>query len=239
MTLGVVVLLSALGAGAGGVAVPWVIRRLPEPAHSEAAPGEDPKPLYVDVAARRGLAVGAAATSAVLAALVALVLGADPWLVAVVPVVPACVALAVVDWHTRLLPSRIVLAATTYAAVVALLLWPLTGDPDDLLRAAIGMVATWALYALLWFVYPAGMGYGDVRLAALIGLVLGHVGWAELLVGVYTGFLVFGLPGLLLALVRWDRKLLKTAFPFGPFMLVGALLGLLLGPWVAAGLGFG
>jgi len=239
MTLGVVALLSALGAGAGGLAVPWLIRRLPEPAHSEAAPDEDPKPLYVDVAAKRGLAVGAAATSAVLAALVALVLGADPWLVAVVPVVPACVALAVVDWHTRLLPSRIVLAATTYAALVALLLWPLTGDHRDLLRAAIGMVATWAVYALLWFVYPVGMGYGDVRLAALIGLVLGHVGWAELLIGVYSGFLVFGLPGLLLALVRWDRKLLKTAFPFGPFMLVGALLGLLLGPWVAAHLGFG
>ena len=69
------------------------------------------------------------------------------------------------------------------------------------------------------------MGFGDVRLAALLGLALGHVGWAELLVGVYSGFLVFGLPGLLLALVRWDRALLRTAFPFGPFMLVGALLG--------------
>lgn len=239
MTLGLVVLLCALAAGAGGLGAPRLIGRLPEPERSEAAPGEEPKPLYVDVAATRGLAVGSAAASAVAAALVALRLGADPWLVALVPVVPACVALAVVDWHTRLLPSRIVLAATTYAGVVALLLWPVTGDHRDLLRAAIGMVATWAVYALLWFVYPAGMGYGDVRLAALIGLVLGHVGWAELVVGVYTGFLVFGLPGLLLALLRWDRSLLRTAFPFGPFMLVGALLGLLLGPWLATGLGWG
>ncbi len=239
MTLGVVALLCALAAGAGGLAVPWLIGRLPEPEHSEAAPGEDPKPLYVDVAARRGLAVGAAATSAVLAALVALALGPDPWLVALVPLVPTCVSLAFVDWHTRLLPSRIVLPATTYAAIVALLLWPLTGDYHDLVRAAIGMVATWGVYALLWFIYPRGMGYGDVRLAALVGLALGHVGWAELLVGVYTGFLVFGLPGLLLALVRWDRKLLRTAYPFGPFMLLGALLGLLVGPWVSGYLGFG
>ncbi len=232
-----VVVAAAVVAGLLGALVPRAVAALPEPEHSEAAPGEDPKPLYVDVAARPRFAAWAGATSAVVAALVALRLGSDPWLVALVPVVPACVALAVVDWHTRLLPKRIVLPATAYSLVVALVLWPLTGDQADLLRGVVGMAATWAVYGVLWFVYPAGMGYGDVRLAALIGLSLGHLGWAELLSGVYAGFLIFGLPGLLLALLRWDRTLLKTAFPFGPFMLVGALLGLLLGPWLAALLG--
>ena len=53
-----------------------------------------------------------------------------------------------------------------------------------------------SVYWLLWFLHSAGMGFGDVRLAALLGFSLGHVGWPELGVGMYAGFLVFGvLPG--------------------------------------------
>ena len=234
MSPALVATASTVVAGLLGLLVPRLVAVLPEPERSEAAPGEDPKPLYVDVAARPALAWWAAAASAGLALVLALALGPDPWLVALVPLVPVCVALAVVDWHTRLLPSRIVLPATAYAVVVAVVLWPVTGDADDLVRAAIGLVVARSFYWLLWFIHSAGMGFGDVRLAALVGLLLGHVGWAELVVGMYAGFLVFGLPGLVLALVRWDRSLLKTAFPFGPFMLVGAVIGVLTGPWVAA-----
>jgi leader peptidase (prepilin peptidase)/N-methyltransferase len=229
-----VVTVSAAVAGLLGLLVPRAVAALPEPERSEAAPGEDPKPLYVDVAARPGLAWWAAGASAVSAAIVALALGDELWLVALVPLVPVCVTLAVVDWHTRLLPSRLVLPATAYAVVVALVLWPVTGSADDLVRAAIGLAVARGFFWLLWFIHAAGMGFGDVRLAALLGIALGYLGWAELLTGIYSGFLVFGLPGLLLALVRWDRSLLKTAFPFGPFMLGGALIGLLCGPWVAA-----
>jgi leader peptidase (prepilin peptidase)/N-methyltransferase len=230
----VVVAVSAVVAALLGLLVPRMVAALPEPEHSEAAPGEDPKPLYVDVAARPALAWWVALSSAAVAALVSLALGPDPWLVALVPLAPVCVALAVVDWHTRLLPSRIVLPATGYVLLVGLVLWPVTGDSDDLVRAAIGLVVARSFYWLLWRIHSAGMGFGDVRLAALAGFALGYVGWPEFIVGMYAGFLVFGLPGLLLALVRWDRSLLKTAFPFGPFMLVGALIGLLTGPWVAA-----
>ena len=59
---------------------------------------------------------------------------------------------------------------------------------------------------MLWFVNPRGMGYGDVRLSGVLGLALGSLGWGELFVGLYSGFLIFALPGLLLALVRWDRE---------------------------------
>ncbi|MGZ5404428.1 MAG: prepilin peptidase [Nocardioides sp.] len=229
-----VILGCATVAGFGGLLVPWLIRALPEPATSEAAPGEDPKPPYVDVGLRPGLAWQSALAAAVVGAVVGATLGRDWWLVALVPLVPVCVALAVVDWHTRLLPTRIVLPATAYVLVVALAGWARSGDPDDLVRAAIGLVIARSAYWLLWFIHSAGMGFGDVRLAALLGFSLGHVGWGELLVGMYAGFLVFGLPGLLLALVKWDRALLKSAFPFGPFMLVGALVGLVLGPAAAA-----
>jgi leader peptidase (prepilin peptidase)/N-methyltransferase len=126
----------------------------------------------------------------------------------------------------------IVLPATAYALVAGVAGWPLTGDPGDLVRAAIGLVIARSVYWLLWFLHSAGMGFGDVRLAALLGFSLGHVGWPEFGVGMYAGFLVFGVPGLLLALVKWDRALLKTAFPFGPFMIAGALLGLAVGPVV-------
>ena len=82
---------------------------------------------------------------------------------------------------------------------------------------------------MLWWVDSAGLGFGDVRLAALLGLELAWFGWAELAVGTYAAFLVFGVPGLLVALWRRDRRLLRTALPFGPAMLLGALVGLAAG----------
>jgi leader peptidase (prepilin peptidase)/N-methyltransferase len=223
----------AVLAGLGGLLVPRLIRALPEPAPAEPVPGEYPKPPYAEVGARPGLTWQCALAAAVVGALVGGVVGRDWWLVALVPLVPVGVALAVVDWHTRLLPSRIVLPATAYVLLVAVVGWAVSGDHDDLVRAAIGLVAARSVYWLLWFIHSAGMGFGDVRLAALLGFSLGHVGWGELAVGMYAGFLVFGLPGLLLALVKWDRALLRTAFPFGPFMLVGALVGLVTGPAAA------
>ncbi|HEX6150191.1 A24 family peptidase [Nocardioides sp.] len=223
----------AAGAGVAGLLVPWLVRRLPEPERDESAEGEPSKPLYADLGARPGLAWKSALASAVGAALVAASVGNDWWLVVLVPLVPVCVALSFIDWHTRLLPAVIVLPATAYAVLAGLAGWPLTGDPDDLVRAALGLVIARSVYWLLWFIHSAGMGFGDVRLAALLGFALGHVGWGEFGVGMYAGFLVFGVPGLVLALLRWDRTLLKTAYPFGPFMILGALLGLLVGAAVA------
>jgi leader peptidase (prepilin peptidase) / N-methyltransferase len=226
-------LACGLLAGLLGLLVPWLVRALPEPLLDESAPDEDPKPLYVEVGSRPGLWWRSALAAAVAGALVGAMLGWDWWLVGLVPLVPVCVALAVIDWHTRLLPSRLVLPATAYVVATALAGWAVTGDHDDVLRAGIALLVARSVYWVLWFVHSAGMGFGDVRLSALLGFALGHVGWAEFAVGMYAGFLVFGLPGLLLAIVKRDRSFLKSAFPFGPFMIVGALLGLLVGPAVA------
>jgi len=117
--------------------------------------------------------------------------------------------------------------------------WPLTEDPDALVRGLIGMVGARAVFWALWFIRQAGMGFGDVRLSALLGFVLAYLGWAEYAVGLYSGFLVFGLPGLALAVVKRDRRLLKKAYPFGPFMLLGALLGILVGSSLLDGLAVG
>jgi leader peptidase (prepilin peptidase)/N-methyltransferase len=157
-------------------------------------------------------------------------------LVGLVALVPVGVALAVIDWHTRLLPSRIVLPATAAAVLLGCLGWAVTGDRDDLVRGLLGLLAVRSFYWLLWRVNATGMGFGDVRLAGLMGFVLGHLGWGELLLGTYAPFLIFGLPGLLLAVLRRDRALLRKAYPFGPSMLVGAVVGIALGEQLLAGL---
>ncbi|HSE08200.1 MAG TPA: A24 family peptidase [Nocardioidaceae bacterium] len=192
---------------------------------------EDPKELYVDLAAHPGLAQKSALASALAAGVVGARLGWDPALLVWAYLVPVGVALAFIDWRTRLLPTKVI--APSYAVVVALTLVAalVSGDWDSLIRAGWGWLIAGATFFVLWFVYPRGMGYGDVRLSGLLGISLGYLGWAELLTGIYAGFLIGGVGGLLLSLLRIvDRK----AYPFGPFMLVGALVGVLAGPYVAA-----
>ncbi|QWF20313.1 A24 family peptidase [Nocardioides sp. LMS-CY] len=222
------VVAAALGAvvcGVAGLGVPALISRIPEPA--SAAPDDPPR--YTPVAARPGLAWRAALVSAAAGGLVGASLGLVWPLLYLLPLVPVAVALGVVDLHTHLLPTRVIwptLGATALLAVVAALL---DGDGDALVRAAVGGLIVFVCFHALWWVYPAGMGYGDVRLSALVGFALGYLGWAELVVGVYGAFLVFALLGVVRALVRRDRGALRTPLPFGPFLLVGALGGVTLG----------
>lgn len=236
--------LAALAAGLGGLAtgplVPRMIARLPEPEPEpqEAAADaeepeepvepvelEEPKEPYADIAARPGLAWKAALAAGAAAAALGLVLGWDVSLLVVLPLVPVGVALAVIDWRTRLLPTRLV--APSYLVTLGTLLaaWLLDGrDLHDLERAALGWLVYGGMFFVLWFVYPRGLGYGDVRLAGVLGLALGWVGWSELLLGIWSGLLLGGVLGGLLSLVTRRRD-----YPFGPFMLLGALLGVVLG----------
>jgi len=244
-------LMAAVGAVLGWF-VPALVARIPEPepemsaeeagsagdgpAESETqsvepAVPEEPKERYDAIAALPGLAWKSALASAVIGGLVGARVGWDPALLVWAYLVPVGVALAVVDWRTRLLPTKVI--APSYAAVVALTLLAgaLSGDWDSVVRAGWGWLIAGGTFFVLWFIYPRGMGYGDVRLSGLLGIALGYLGWGELLTGVYAGFLLGGVGGLLLSLLRIvDRK----AYPFGPFMLVGAVVGVLAGPGVAA-----
>lgn len=230
-----------------GLLVPRLVAAVPEPAPrdepaeepADADPTEeagaedtteDPKPLYADLAARPRLGVLAGLVSLVSGALVGAATGWDWPLVWLVPLVPVAVALSYIDWHTRLLPRLVVLPATLAAVVAVVAVGLATDERDALVRALVAMLAVRSFFWLLWFVRSAGMGFGDVRLAALVGLVLGWVGWGTVAIGVWVGFVAFAVPGLLLAVVRRDRSLLKQAFPFGPFMAGGALVGLVWGP---------
>ena len=241
-------LLGLLVAGLGGLLVPALVARVPEPAPKEpdgsTAPEEDaplaspadaepPKMLYADIAARPGLGWRSAVVAVASGGLIGAATGLDWPLLWLVPLVPVGVALSVIDWHTRLLPRVIVVPATLAAIVLVAVFGLATGEREALVRALLGLVLARSFFWVLWFVRSAGMGFGDVRLAAPIGLVLGWVGWGALAIGLWAGFMAFVVPALVVIVGRRDRTLLKRSFPFGPFMVVGALVGLVWGTALA------
>lgn len=221
--------LSTAAIGAiGGLLLPRLIAALPEPAPG-AADGTD-KVAYAVLAGRPRLGLWCAVAAAVSCALVAVALGWSAALPMWLYLGVVGVALAYVDWCTRLLPTRLIAPSYLVIALLALLASAIGGDWSALLRAALGWALCGGLYFLLWFVYPKGMGYGDVRLSGVLGIALGWLGTAELIVGLYAGFLLGAVVGGGLALLGIvDRK----RYAFGPFMLAGALVGALWGDAVA------
>ena len=141
------------------------------------------------------------------------------------------VALALIDLDTRRLPNVIVLPSYLVAAALLGLAAVVDGDWSRLGRAALGGAALFSFYFLLVLIYPKGMGFGDVKLAGVLGLYLGWVGWGALLVGAFLGFLLGGLLGGLLMVVGKAGR--KTAIPFGPWMLAGALIAVFVGERLA------
>jgi len=100
------------------------------------------------------------------------------------------------------------------------------GSWSALLRAVIAAAAAFGLAALLAATIPEGLGFGDVKLLALLGLVLGWIGWGVLLAGVFLGLLTGALVSLVLLATR--RAALRTPVPFGPPLLTGAVIALAL-----------
>ncbi len=213
--------------GAGGLLAPRLIGRVPEPPPDPEAPTDAPaKEAYAAISGRPGLAWKTAAAGLVAGALVGGHLGWTWPLLYLVPLVPVLIALAVIDWRTHLLPTAVLWPTTLAMAALVVVTWAIAGATDDLIRAGWGFLIAYGTFFLLWFVYPKGLGYGDVRLAGVLGLALGYLGWGELVVGLYAGFLLGGLGGGVLSVLKVvERK----AFPFGPFMVAGALAGVLWG----------
>ncbi len=140
------------------------------------------------------------------------------------------VALALIDLDTHRLPDALVLPSyVAMAALLTLASWNPTGTSDwgALARAGIGAAAMFVVYFALVLVYPAGMGFGDVKLAGVLGMVLGWYGWSALAVGFFLPFVLGGLFALGLIAVRKATR--KSGVPFGPWMVLGAGLGIVLG----------
>ena len=224
--LGAVLVGSVVFGAVAGSALPRVIRSLPDPAPANGSA----QVSYQKLSRRPGLGWGFATAGALTCGWVALSLGRSAVLLAWLYVAVVGVLLAWIDWRTRLLPTRII--APSYAAVAMLLVLASAIDQDwtAMLHAALGWALGGGTFLVMWFTYPKGLGYGDVRLAGLLAMALAWVGWPEFAVGMYAGFLLGGLVGGALVLARVvDRR----RYPFGPFMVLGALVGLAFGQAIA------
>jgi leader peptidase (prepilin peptidase) / N-methyltransferase len=136
----------------------------------------------------------------------------------------AGVLLTVIDLQHRLLPNRVVLPSIGIGTAL-LALAALAGQEwSSLLRAMLGAVVLFSVFLVLALIAPRGMGMGDVKLAALLGLALGWVSWGAVLVGAAAGFVVQAVVAVLLLASR--RIGLRGELPFGPAMLLGAVLAL-------------
>jgi leader peptidase (prepilin peptidase)/N-methyltransferase len=130
------------------------------------------------------------------------------------------VQLARIDIEHHLLPNPLVLTLLTGGLLLLLAPGIFNQQSDDLLRAALGALILFAGYLVLGLISPRGIGMGDVKLAAPVGLYLGYLGWTQVLYGALLGFIVNGLVTVvILSQGRWTKA---PEVAHGPSML-GAL----------------
>lgn len=219
MSPGAVVLVSAAVAGLLALGVPALLRRLPEPV------ADPPEVPYATLAGWAPLLPLAVAVSAALAGLLAWRVEPTRLMVALVPLLPLCVLLAYVDWRVQRLPKAPILAATAVGLCLLAAEWLWTRDTAAVLGALAGLVIARSAFWLLWRMLPHAMGFGDVRLAALVGLVLGRLGWEQLAVGLWAGLAIFGVWGIGRAVAQRSRTAMREPLAYGPFMILGMLVG--------------
>lgn len=130
-------------------------------------------------------------------------------------------ALALIDLDVHRLPDVIVLPS--YLVLTALLL--IDWNPHALLRALEGAAALFAFYYLIAVIAKGAMGFGDVKLAGVLGGAMAYVSWGTLLTGAFLAFITGSVIGVLLMSVGKAGR--KTAIPFGPFMILGAIAAVL------------
>jgi len=131
------------------------------------------------------------------------------------------IALAAIDLDVMRLPDAIVLPSYLVAAVLLVPVAVLHDDWAAIIRGLVAAATLWMFYKLLALI-PRGMGGGDVKLAPLLGLYLGWLGWSAVAVGAFAAFLIGGIVGA--ALLVFRRAARKSRIPFGPYMLAGAFL---------------
>ena len=164
--------------------------------------------------------------AAVLSGVMLWAFGVDWVLVSVIPFVVFLSAMTVIDLRELRIPDKLTRPASV-AAIPLLGLSFLTDGLDvSLVGALLGALVMGAFYFILFFIYPAGMGFGDVKLAPIIGAQLGFFGWIPAARGVIAAYLIVG-PIAILLLV-FGRAHRKTGFPFGPFMAAGSVVALVL-----------
>ncbi|MFD3888323.1 prepilin peptidase [Streptomyces microflavus] len=199
------------------------------PAPAPVPPSGDDRPAPVPVPYAPGTL--APLVTVLACTVLAAATGARPELAGWLLLAPVAVLLATVDRRVHRLPDPLTLPL---AAAAVLLLGGaalLPGHAGSWTTALLGGPALGGFYFLLFLINPNGMGFGDVKLALALGVALGWYGWEVLFLGGFAGFLFGAAYGLGLVLLRRAGR--RTGIPFGPFMIAGALTGILLGALAA------
>lgn len=155
--------------------------------------------------------------------------GLDPVLPALLALAATGVVLSIVDLTEHRLPNAVLLPTLVVLAVPLVIASALSGEWMRLLWALAGGAGMFLFYFVLALISPAGMGMGDVKFAAPLGLVLGWFGWNVWLVGLAAGFIIGGVVSLVALALR--RVSIRGSIPFGPSMSAGALVAILV--WAA------
>ena len=164
-----------------------------------------------------------AGTAALFAAL-GVRFGADWALPAYLVLAASLLSISVIDLRLQIVPNRIVYP--TLAVAIPLLLGAalLHHDNGAIGTAAIGSIGAWVFLLVVHLIQPGGMGFGDVRLAAILGMYLGFLGVRLVLWGMLAGFLLGAVIGL--GLIVFGGRGRKEAVPFAPFLAAGTLLAI-------------
>lgn len=128
--------------------------------------------------------------------------------------------ITVIDLQLQIIPNRVVYPAIFLSIPLLILAALAHHDFSRLGQALIGATLAWLALLVIHLVSPGGMGFGDVRLSFLLGLFLGWLSYGHVITGIFLGFLLGAVVGLLLVAVRLRSR--ADHVPFGPFLAAGA-----------------
>jgi leader peptidase (prepilin peptidase)/N-methyltransferase len=191
---------------------PWALRGRRCPVCAEAVPRR-----YA------GVELGTAALFAALAVR----LGADAALPAFLVFFACLVSISVIDLQLQIIPNRIVYPTIAVSLPLLALAAVVKGDPARLGTALAGAGIAFGVLLVVHLISPAGMGFGDVRLAFILGLFLGWLSLGHVAIGLFLGFALGAVIGVGLMLFGGRNR--NDSVSFGPFLAGGAALAVLVG----------
>jgi leader peptidase (prepilin peptidase) / N-methyltransferase len=209
--------VSVLGGLAGGVAAVYLARVIPPRMGVEVRPRSN---LWWGVAIAVGAAFGWFAAPVGWSLIPA-------WLV----FGGATLGLTLIDLDHQLLPNRVLFPAMAVAAPLLAGGALVEGRGPDLPTALLAGVAYFAFLLIVALIARGGFGMGDVKLALLLGIFLGFLGWDVLSVGIVLAILLGGVASVLVLLLTGKGK--ESKFAYGPYLVAGAWIGLFWGSQIA------
>jgi leader peptidase (prepilin peptidase)/N-methyltransferase len=241
------VVVAALGLGVVGPFLNVIVERVPSrlPLRGSPAPSEPVEPMVVagvplqPYLIRRGRGpdgerlprrwLWCELVTATLFALAALEYGDTTVVIPVLVLFAALVPASIIDLLLLRIPDRVVFPALGLAAIAVVAVSVFEEQPGAITGALVGATTYFVFLFVPHLIYPKGMGFGDVKLALLLGLVVGWLGWVSndavlgpirlVIYAMLAGLLAGVLFGVLLPMIRRGR-----AFPLGPGLAIGAVL---------------